>query len=219
MTALIRSLLVVGVACLITSSSPARAEVVFGNLGATGSGALGGTNTDYGPGDAGELALAQGFNTGTSSLLDIQSVTLGLFVSNSGTSENLSVSIYSDSSGSPGSILFGSPPVPVGNTGTYTFPFSGASLSASTSYWVVPEGPASWYLNALDTTPAGLNSSGYSYTGTKRNQPSVGWTTPSPNLSSYSVSVVAVPEPPALVLAGIAVSAGILGIGRRRKSA
>ena len=216
MTALIRSLLVVAVACLITSSSPARAEVVFGNLGATGSGALGGTNTDYGSGDVGELALAQGFNTGTSSLLNIQSVTVGLF---SGTSANLSVSIYSDSSGSPGSILFGSAPVPVGNTGTYTFPFSGASLSASTSYWVVPEGPASWYLNALDTTPAGLNSSGYSYTGTKRNQPSVGWTTPSPNLNSYSVSVVAVPEPPALVLAGIAVSAAILGIGRRRKSA
>ena len=217
MTALIRSLLVVAVACLITSSSPARAEVVFGNLGATGSGALGGTNTDYGPGDVGELALAQGFNTGTSSLLNIQSVTVGLF---SGTSANLSVSIYSDSSGSPGSLLFGSQPALVGNTGIYTFSFSGApSLLASTSYWVVPEGPASWYLNALDTTPAGLNSSGYSYTGTKRNQPSVGWTTPSPNLSTYSVSVVAVPEPPALVLAGIAVSAAILGIGRRRKSA
>ena len=216
MTALIRSLLVVAVACLITSSSPARAEVVFGNLGATGSGALGGTNTDYGSGDVGELALAQGFNTGTSSLLNIQSVTVGLF---SGTSANLSVSIYSDSSGSPGSLLFGSQPALVGNTGTYTFPFSGASLSASTSYWVVPEGPASWYLNALDTTPAGLNSSGYSYTGTKRNQPSVGWTTPSPNMNSYSVSVVAVPEPPALVLAGIAVSAAIVGIGRRRKSA
>ena len=217
MTALIRSLLVVVVACLITSSSRAHAGVVFGNLGASGTGALGGTNTDYGSGDAGELAMGQGFNTGTSSLLDIQSVTLGLFT---GTSANLSVSIYSDASGSPGSFLFGSQPVLVGNTGTYTFPFSNApSLLASTSYWVVPEGPASWYLNALDSAPAGLNSSGYSYTSTKRNQPSVGWTTPSPNLSSYSVSVVAVPEPPALVLAGIAVSAAILGIGRRRKSA
>lgn len=197
----------------------AHAGVVFGNLGASGTGALGGTNTDYGSGDAGELALAQGFNTGTSSLLDIQSVTLGLFLSNSGTSQNLSVSIYSDSSGSPGSILFGSQPVPVGNTGTYTFPFSGASLLASTSYWVVPEGPASWHLDALDSSPAGLNSSGYSYTGTKRNQPSIGWTTPSPNLTSYSVSVVAVPEPSAIVMAGIGIASAIWSLQRRRKSA
>jgi hypothetical protein len=219
MTALIRSLVVVVVACLITSSSRAHAGVVFGNLGASGTGALGGTNTDYGPADAGELALAQGFNTGTSSLLDIQSVTLGLFLSNSGTSQNRTVSIFADSAGSPSSILYTSQALAVGDTGIYTFSFSGATLSASTPYWIVPSGSASWYLNADDSAPAGLNSSGYSFTSTKRDQPSVGWTTPSPNLSSYSVSVVAVPEPPALVLAGIAVSAAILGIGRRRKSA
>ena len=213
------SIRIVAFLALVMTGVSAHAEVVFGNLGASGTGALGGTNTDYGPIDASELALAQGFNTGTSSLLDIQSVTLGLFVSNSGTSQNRTVSIFADSAGSPSSILFTSQALAVGDTGIYTFPFSNATLSASTPYWIVPSGPASWYLNTPDSAPAGLNLSGYSYTGTKRDQPSVGWTTPSPNLSSYSVSVVAVPEPPALVLAGIAVSAGILGIGRRRKSA
>ena len=212
------SIRIVAFLALVMAGVSAHAGVVFGNLGASGTGALGGTNTDYGPLDAGELALTQGFNTGTSSLLNIQSVTLGLFVSNSGTSQNRTVSIFADSAGSPSSILYTSQALAVGDTGIYTFSFSGApSLLASTSYWIVPEGPASWYLNSLDSAPAGLNSSGYSYTGTKRNQPSVGWTTPSPNLNSYSVSVVAVPEPPALVLAGIAVSAGILGIGRRRQ--
>ena len=211
------SIRIVAFLALVMAGVSAHAGVVFGNLGASGTGALGGTNTDYGPLDAGELALAQGFNTGTSSLLDIQSVTLGLFVSNSGTSQNRTVSIFADSAGSPSSILYTSQALAVGDTGIYTFSFSGATLSASTPYWIVPSGPASWYLNTPDSAPAGLNSSGYSYTGTKRDQPSVGWTTPSPNLNSYSVSVVAVPEPPALVLAGIAVSAGILGIGRRRQ--
>ncbi|MGI9177548.1 MAG: choice-of-anchor R domain-containing protein, partial [Pirellulales bacterium] len=186
---------------LVLAGVSANADVVFGNLGASGTGALGGTNTDFGPVDTGELALAQGFNTGTSSLLNIQSVTLGLFATNSGTNENRTVSIYSDSSGSPGSILFTSQVVGIGNSGTYTFPFSSATLSASTPYWIVPSGPASWYLNTPDSAPAGQNSSGYSYTSTLRNAPSVGWTTPSPNLNSYSVSVVAVPEPPAIVMA------------------
>lgn len=194
----------------------AHADVVFGNLGTSGTGALGGTNTDFGPVDTGELALAQGFNTGTSSLRDIQSVTLGLFVTNSGTSENRTVSIYTDSAGSPGSILYTSQAVPVGNTGTYTFPFSNASLSASTPYWIVPSGPASWYLNTPDSTPAGLNSSGYSYTGTKRELPSGGWTTPSPNLTSYSVSVAAVPEPSAIALSGIGIASALYAMRRRR---
>ena len=215
--ALVHSIRITAFLALVMAGVSAHAGVVFGNLGASGTGALGGTNTDYGPLDPGELALGQGFNTGTSSLLDIQSVTLGLFVSNSGTSQNRTVSIYADSAGSPSSILYTSQALAVGDTGTYTFPFSSATLLASTSYWIVPSGPASWYLNTPDSAPAGLNSSGYSSTGTKRDQPSVGWTTPSPNLNSYSVSVVAVPEPPALVLAGIAVSAGILGIGRRRQ--
>lgn len=196
--------------------SASEADVVFGNLGTSGTGALGGTNTDYGPIDTGELSLAQGFNTGSSSLLDIQSVTLGLFVSNSGTSENRSVSIYTDSSGTPGSILATSQAVAVGNTGKYTFPFSGATLSASTPYWIVPSGPASWYLNTPDSAPSGLNSSGYSYTGTLRNAPSVGWTTPSPALNSYSVSVVAVPEPSAMALSGIGIASAVYFLRRRR---
>jgi hypothetical protein len=203
---------------VIASTAVAKADVVFGNLGASGTAAIGSTNTDYGPGDSAELSLAQGFSVGSSSTnLDVQSVKVGLFATSSG-SVPLTVAIYSDNSGVPGSALFTSGTVNVGNTGVYTFPFSGVSLNTSTSYWIVPQGPASWYLNDDDTSPAGQNSSGYARTSTKRNSPSVGWTTPSPNLSSYSVSINAVPEPSTLALAGLGMAACVVAARRRRRS-
>lgn len=211
----LHSLLTVALLAIWTIT-PAHAGVVFGNLGASGTGSLGGTNTDFGPSDTGELALAQGFTVGSSATeLAVQSVTVGLFATSSG-SVPLTVGIYDDNAGIPGSLIFTSGTVNVGNTGIYTFPFSGASLSVSTNYWIVPEGPASWYLNSDDTSPTGQNSSGYSYTSTKRKSPSSVWTNPSPNLTSYSVSVVAVPEPPALVLSGIGVASAVYFLRRRR---
>jgi hypothetical protein len=216
MKSLLRSLSFAAISAALTVASVAEAGVVFGNLGASGTGSLGGTNTDYGPSDAGELALAQGFSVGAASTaLNVQSVTIGLFSTTSG-SNPLTVVIYGDSGGSPSSPLFTSSVVNVGNTGIYTFPFVNATLSASTSYWIVPQDAASWYLNADDTSPTEQNASGYSYTGTKRNRPSVGWTTPSPNLNSYSVSIVAVPEPPAIVLSGIGLASAMYAFRRRR---
>ncbi len=214
------SIRIVAFLALVMAGVSAHAGVVFGNLGASGTGALGGTNTDFGPSDTDELAIAQGFNTGTSSLLDIQSVTLGLFVTNSGTNENRTVSIYSDSSGAPGSILFTSQPVGIGNTGAYTFPFSGATLSASTPYWIVAEGPSSWYTapGSLFTLPTSQNGSSYSATTTLVNSATSSTWGPS-QINSYSVSVVAVPEPPAIVMAGIGIASAIWSLQRRRKSA
>jgi hypothetical protein len=214
MKSLPRSFAVVAISTVLTIASVAEAGVVFGNLGATGSEGLGGTNTDYGPIDTNELSLAQGFSVGASSTdLSVQSVSVGLFATPSAT---LTVGIYSDNAGSPGSLLYTSSGVSVGTNNVYTFPFSNASLSPSTNYWIVPEGPASWYLNSTDTSPTGQNSSGYSYTSTKRNRPSVGWTTPSPNLNSYSVSIQAVPEPPAVVLSGIGLASALYAMRRRR---
>jgi hypothetical protein len=205
-------------AIVVASAATAQAGVVFGNLGASGTAAIGSTNTDYGPADAEELSLAQGFTVGSSSTdLDVQSVTVGLFATSSGSSP-LTVAIYSDNAGVPGSPLFTSGTVNVGNTGVYTFPFTSASLNTSTSYWIVPQGSASWYLNSDDTSPTGQNASGYSWISTKRNSPSLGWTTPSPNLPSYSVSITAVPEPSTLVLAGLGVAAGVAVVRRRRRS-
>lgn len=204
---------VASVLCLVVQ--PARATVVFGNLGAAGTDAISGTNTDFGPGDSNEISLAQGFTTGSSSqYLTVTSVTLGLFATSTGTLDR-TVSIFSDSSGVPGSAVFTSAVTPVGNTGTYTFNFSNAVLSPNTSYWVVPEGPASWYLNNSNTAPGGLNSSGYVSIGTKLLNTSTQWV--NSTFPGYTASVVAVPEPMTIGLLAVAgLAGGITALRRRR---
>lgn len=208
-----------GIAVVVSAlgllSQPARATVVFGNLGAAGTDAISGTNTDFGPADTNEVSLAQGFTTGSSSqYLTVTSISLGLFATSSGT-VNRTVSIFSDSSGVPGSAVFTSAATSVGNTGTYTFNFSNAVLSPSTPYWVVPEGPASWYLNNSNTAPAGQNSSGYASIGTKLQDTSSQWV--NATFPGYTVSVVAVPEPTTVGLLAAAGLTGASALFRRRR--
>lgn len=195
----------------------ATAEVVFGNLGATGTGALSSTNTDFGPTD-GTRALAQGFTTGSSNdYLTLQSITLGLF---DNTIPDLrSVSIYSNNAGNPGTSLFTSSSQAVTTTNKYTFTFANSKLNANTTYWIVPEGPASWYLDAGITNPGEQNGSGYAYAGTRLSTVGTGGPWTSSGLTSYSVSIQAVPEPSTYCLAAIGVGgAGLMG-WRRRKGA
>lgn len=197
-------------------AQPARATVVFGNLGASGTNSIGSTNTDFGPDDNNELSLAQGFISGGSSqFLTVTSITLGLFFDSQNTA-NRTVSIFSDSSGAPGSAVFTSAAAAVGNTGTYTFNFSNATLAPNTPYWIVPQGPMSWYNNQAETQPTAQNSSGFSYLGSLRlNAPSPGsWGN---TIQPLSVSVVAVPEPATVGLLAVAGLTGGFTLVRRRR--
>jgi hypothetical protein len=85
----------------------ATAEVVFGNLGASGTGGLNGTNTDIvvSATTAGLYSgLAQGFTTGSNpAYLTLQSVKLGLFAE-PGVPDRF-VSIFSNNSGVPGILV------------------------------------------------------------------------------------------------------------------
>ena len=217
-----KSLAIIAAALLSVASSPAA--LVYGNMGSDGSTSLGPVNNDVGPGSG---WLAQGFNTGNSSLLSLQSVTLGLF----GVSTNtipLTVSIFtgiqSGANTVPDTSLYTSAAASVGNTGKYSFIFSNALLQANTSYFIVPSG-GSWYALAnLFEAPIAQNGSGYSNAGTweitstNAMTPSGTWVT-SP-LTSYSLSVYAttsapVPEPSTWAAAALLVGGAVFMRWRR----
>ena len=215
MSSFFRPLAIAALAAALTLPTAARADVVFGNLGSTGAGAIAGTNTDYGPSDTDEVLIAQGFTVGGSAtLLDVQSVTLGLFFDNV-TTASRTVSIYNTSGTVPGSAIFTSSPVTIGSNAKYTFPFSGATLTTGSTYWIVPSGPASWYFNNGNTLPTEQNSSLYAYYDTLVQNPSSQWVDPV-FASSYSVSIQAVPEPPAIVLSGFGIASALYAMRRHR---
>jgi hypothetical protein len=199
----------------------ATAEVVFGNLGASGTGGLNGTNTDIvvSATTAGLYSgLAQGFTTGSNpAYLTLQSVKLGLFAE-PGVPDRF-VSIFSNNSGVPGSALYVSNSIPVSTVNSYLFSFANVVLSPNTTYWVVPQADVSWHLSQPIAAPGVQNASGYSYSGTLESTFESGgnWTTA--GLSAYSVSINAVPEPSTYAMA--AIGAGLVGLmgWRRRKGA
>lgn len=186
-------------------------DVVFGNLGASGTGGLGSTNTDIGPTQ--NDYLAQGF-TAASPNLSLTSVSLGLFGDGSIAT---SVGLYADNFGQPAaSPLYTSSVVNVGAKTTYTFNFTGANLTNGSTYWVVPLSDVSWYLNNPGSAPVGQNSSGYAFVNTLENIDGAGWTGAGSN--RYSLSVTAVPEPSTYAMAGIGMAAAGLLRWRRRRN-
>lgn len=209
-----------GWAAIVTAAP--LTDVVFGNLNADGEKTLGATSTLIGPGAGSEVWIAQGFNTGTSaSSLTIQSISLGLATLSE--SASATVSIYSNNSGSPGSLLFTSSSVTV--TGTtqvrYDFPFSGANLTASTGYWVIPSAGVQWFqVAASGGSPIAQNGSSYSSLGGIESDTSDivpgDWAVSS---SRYSISVQAVPEPSTYALAALGIGVAGFVRARRRKSA
>ena len=111
--------------------------------------------------------------------------------------------------------LFTSAATTVGANAKYTFNFSGVTLTPNTSYWIVPEGPASWYFNTPATAPVQQNSSGYTYLGSKKlDFADQIWL--DADFPYYATSVVAVPEPPAIVLSGIGLASAMYAFRRRR---
>lgn len=191
-----------------------KADVVFGNLGSSGTNALGSPFTEIGP--TANYYLAQGF-TAASPNLSVTSVSLGLFGASVGTVP-ATVAIYANNFGVPAaSPLYTSGTVNIGNTATYSFTFSGANLTNGSTYWVVPQSDVSWYLNSPFSAPVGQNSSGYVFVNTLENDGGGGWTGASSN--KYSISVQAVPEPSTYAMALAGLACGGFSMWRRRKRA
>jgi len=212
----------------VSVGANASAGIVFGNLGPTGATALSNTNTDLGTqSNVAVNWIAQGFNTGSSSQLYLNSVELGMYGIGTG-SIPLTVSIFSSVSNAPGSLLYTSATTNVGNVGKYSFSFSGVQLQPNTGYFVVPNDGA-WYLNTGATgAPIAQNSSGYTALETfvsyaQGSTPSGPWATAASasESSRYSLSVLsssAVPEiDPSGVASTLAVVAGAFSLLERRR--
>jgi hypothetical protein len=166
------------------AASPAQAGVVLSNMGANGlTDTSGPTNTDI-------LVtnwLAAGFTTGADAL-DLDWVSIVGFNNDAGTK---TVAIYADNAGKPGTLVATSSGTTVTTKSVYQFNFSGTSLAAATTYWVLPQVGLSWYLESNNDVPTAQNSSGYSFVGYKKSTNSGStWTN---SVLSYTVGISATP--------------------------
>jgi hypothetical protein len=208
----VRKLFVILLVSSAFAASPAPAVIVFGNLGSDGSGGLNTFNDDI----RATNLIVQGFSTGSSSLLVLQSITFGLFGTSIGTISG-SVGLYDDLGGVPGTLLYTSTNSAIGDIGKYTFNFAGLVLAPSQTYWVMPNPDLSWYLNAPLTAPGEQNASGYSYAGTLRStNGAVSWGPAAVPHYSISVNADVIPEP-GTWLAGALLCGTAAWVGWRRR--
>ena len=204
----------------------AQAGVVFGNMGASTEEALDtGFNFNVGLSGTATNVLAQGFTTGTSAdYLQIQSVIVGFGAP--ANSPSPLVQLMAASGQNPSGTVLGTftgPTLTTTDKYTYSLP-AAITLDPATNYFVVVSdanaGSGSnfnWYLQDGDEAPVGLNSSGYDYFATRKStNGGTSWTSGGVVGAGTSVSVIAVPEPPAIVLSGIGLATSMYLMRRRR---
>jgi len=212
----------IGLAAVVCAfaTPAARAGVVYGNLGASGTdtAAYGGSNADQ----TQTAFAAQGFTTGTTNLT-LQSASV--FGRSGSVANTFSMSLWSAVSGNPGSILAESLTTTVSSTNALQeFVFSpGYVLSPNTTYFVgfgaVPAGQTMRWgtmSEPVGVSPTEQNGSGYAFFGARRN---VGGTWSNhASSSTLSVSITAVPEPQTVALLGAGGAAMAAGLLRRRRA-
>lgn len=148
-------LTVAAVAMLGILPSVAHGDTLFDNLSATpGGDDFIGSSYSYGP-------LADSFTTGASSF-SFDSLSLVLNALSPGDGDSFTISLLSDNSTSPGSVLETFATVSDSSLSTsyatYTFTGSSYTLAPSTTYWIElssPDSSANWFWT-LDDTGTGV---------------------------------------------------------------
>ena len=145
-------------ALAMVSSASVQAAVVWSNMGSDGlTDTSGNVSTDF----FSDSLLASGFTTGSVA----QQLDWVSFVGENLESGTKVVEIFSNNSGNPGSSFATSNAVTVGNKRVYQFNFSGVTLAANTTYWVLPQSQTRWYVENSNASPTAQNSSGFTYKG------------------------------------------------------
>jgi hypothetical protein len=198
--------------------SAARAGVVLGNLGPLEDATL--TTPGFGLGDDQEFAF--GFSPGGSSLAwELTKVVFGLRGDVGSTPVNYTASLFSDSSGAPGSLIqvIGTGSGNNNLTKVAFTPLTPIPLTSipATTYWVVLNADAGYTWIRPNSAPVEQNSSGWVVAGGTNPV----WRTGSGAWESvggnFSVSLSAVPEPSTYALAGMGLAAA--GFARRLRKA
>lgn len=206
--------LAVAIAAAVLAAGPAKAGIVYGNLGPSGTNAL---STSTGP----SLSLPVGRERGigfipTGPDLSLQSAVLNLQNTSLLNAATARVDLYSDVAGNPGVSLFSTSQIINANTaGLVTFTLN-QTLTAGTTYWLVAtkdgqnaDNDLFWRSPDLTTAATAQNGSGWNSTivaGKFTNDSGANWTdTTSTNVG---FSLVAVPEPSTWALAGMGLLAG-----------
>jgi hypothetical protein len=200
-------------ALAMASSASVQAAVVLSNMGSSGLDNTSGTvNVDII--DSG--LIASGFETGSvAQQLDWVSI-----VAENNNPGTMSVQIFSNNAGNPGSSIATSTGTTVGSKNVYQFNFSGVTLTANTTYWVLPQSGLKWYVENTNTAPTAQNGSGFTYEGTRYTEEG-DWYTSGFN---YTIAVSTTsdgPPPPAPIpepaLTSLLCLSGIALIRRRMK--
>lgn len=216
---LLRSL-AAAAAVLTMAASPALATPVsltaFGNpFGqvSTGNSQISGSNW-----------FTTGFTTGTSTdFLSLTGVNLSLATSGTGSTANPIVRLFSGVSNPTTEIatLSGSPLSSIAPvTATFVPPTSPLALSPGTNYWVVMSAVGgdsyNWY--TTDELPDQRNDSGFAFVAGRRSlNAGTSWSNnPLAQVGAVAIDVLAVPEPPTIVLAGLGVVGAVAADRSRR---
>lgn len=218
-----------------TSQATPITNVVYGNLGPSGTAAIdNGIFAQVGSSVLGNSGnrWAIPFTTGTSDLfLNLKTVVLGLSDSSAASSTAI-LQIVGDSAGTPTGSLVASTSLPIGAEGLYSFDFSSSNvwLTAGATYWVTlaalnASAPEDFFWLRPEVIPPALtpdqpsaqNGSGYILPASgMRSQNGGAWTARA-DATTLSMAITAVPEPPTYALAAAGLGLAGLVQARRRK--
>jgi hypothetical protein len=205
----------------------ANAEIVFGNLGATGSN---GISTSGGTGLTSTTWRAIGFTAGGTNLV-LNTATIGLSTTANGTAV-FQLDLYSNNAGTPGISLFSTQQFLAANTAAQQFTFTlNQTLTAGESYWIVGQrvggtgnsSTLSWRAPlAGAVVPTAQNASGWANLGniTGRTSTDDGATwgaTGNGSSSAISLTASPIPEPGTWAAMAIFASGAAYAGWRRRQ--